>query len=315
MKSRPLVSIVILNWNGRKRLGKCLASLDKTTYLSKEIVVVNNGSMDDSAIFLKKKYPKVKVIELKKNVGYARGKNIGVAKAKGKYVLALDNDTVVTPNFLESLVDIMERDKSIGIIQPQIRSMINREVLDSVGSYLTNTGFLYHFGYLKPYKLPIYNKTLFPYSIKGAGFMIRRLDYLKLRGLDEDFKCYVEETDLCHRMWLFGKKVMYYPDSVIYHYGGGDSKLLTKDELTMFRSYRNRIMSYLKNLSIKSLLIIMPIHLVFCEAFVVMTLFHGMFKRALWVQAGIIEGFLQLPKIIKKRHFIQKRLEEFQTMS
>src|SRR5216683_1379534 len=99
MSRTPKVSIVILNWNGRKRLEKCLKSIEKVTFSSKEIVVVNNGSTDDSKEFLKKNYPRIRVVELEKNVGYAMGKNIGVKHAKGKYILALDNDTTVTPHF------------------------------------------------------------------------------------------------------------------------------------------------------------------------------------------------------------------------
>src|SRR5258708_11729 len=128
------------------------------------------------------------------------GKNIGVSEAKGEYILALDNDTTVTPDFLQPLIEIMEKDKSIGIIQPQIRSMIHKELLDSVGSYMTESGILYHFGYMKPYKMEIYTKPLFAYSIKGACFLIAKKDYLKLGGLDKMFLSYVEETDLCHRM-------------------------------------------------------------------------------------------------------------------
>lgn len=307
---KPLVSFVILNWNGRKRLAKCLASVEKIKYSPFEIVVVNNGSTDDSAEFLKKNYPKIRVIEFKKNVGYARGKNTGVKKANGKYILALDNDTVVTPGFLSPLVEDLEKNKDIGIVQPQIRSMIDKKILDSVVSYFTFSGFLYHLGYMKPYNKEIYQIPLFAYGIKGACFLIRKNDYEKLGGMDESFFAYVEETDLCHRIWLSGKKVFYDPRGVIYHWGGGDSMILTKSEVTIFRSFRNRITSYIKNLSVSELMKLLPVHILLCEMFAVILFLKLDYKRGFAVQLGILYPFFNLQKILSKRRHIQRKLRK-----
>jgi GT2 family glycosyltransferase len=301
----PLVSIIILNWNGKRWLEKCLPTLQKIKYKPLEIIVVNNGSTDDSADFLKKKFSDVKVIEIKKNVGYAGANNIGVKKAKGKYVLLMNNDTTATSTFVESLVSVMENDETIGIVQPQIRSMINPKLLDSVGSFFTFTGFLYHYGYMKPHKQKKYDHKLFAYSIKGACFLMKRDDYIKLGGFDEDFVCYVEETDLCHRVWLSGKKVLYLPSSIIYHWGGGDMQVMTRSELTVFRSFRNRYLSYLKNFSIPTLILLLPVHIVYCELFVVGAFFSGQFKKAIAAQLGVLAPFITLDATLKKRKKIQ----------
>jgi GT2 family glycosyltransferase len=310
MTKSPIVSIVILNWNGRKRLEKCLHSIDKVTFSSKEIVVVNNGSTDDSKEFLKKKYPQIRVVELKKNVGYAMGKNIGVTHAKGKYILALDNDTSVTPHFLEPLVAVVEKDKSIGIVQPQIRSMIDKNLLDSVGAFMTSTGILYHYGYMKPYTMKVYKNPMYAYSIKGACFIIAKKDYIKLGGLDKMFLSYVEETDLCHRMWLYGKKVLYEPKSVIYHWGGGDTKIMTTSEDNLFRSFRNRYYSYIKNFSAFSLVKLLPVHFLFCEIFVFSSLVSGNFKKAFAVQWGTVCWIGDLTVLLEKRKYIQEKLRK-----
>lgn len=309
-KYDPLVSFVILNWNGKERLKKCLQSVKKVTYPRVEIVVVNNGSIDDSREFLEKFHPDVKVIELKKNVGYAKGKNIGVSKASGKYILALDNDTKVTSNFLTPLVEDLENDKSIGIVQPQIRSMIHEELLDSVGSFLTSTGFLYHFGYMKPHAKKIYQKPLFAYTIKGACFLIAKKDYEALGGLDVSFLSYVEETDLCHRVWLSGKKVLYDPKSVIYHWGGGDTLTMSSSEASLYRSFRNRFYSYIKNLSVVELIKILPVLIVMCEMYVLMSFLSGKVKQAAAVQLGSIYWIFKLPTLLKKRSYIQKKIRK-----
>ncbi len=310
MKKYPKVSIIILNWNGKKWLKQLLPTVSKITYPNKEIIVVNNGSTDDSWKFLKENYPKIKVVEIKKNRGYAGANNFGIKKATGKYILLLNNDTKVTPNFLQILVNDLEEDLSIGAVQPQIRSLINPNLLDSVVSYQTSSGFLYHFGYMKSFKNKKYQKKLYAFSIKGACFLMKREDYVKLGGLDEDFVCYVEETDLCHRIWLSGKKIIYEPKSVVYHWGGGDMQVMTKDEVTMFRSYRNRFISLIKNSSPIELLKTLPLLFLFCEAFIAMTFIKGSFKRALGAQLGIISLLFIMPTIFKKRRFIQKEIRK-----
>ena len=305
----PKVSIIILNYNGKRWLEKCLPSVKKVKYPNVEIIVVNNGSTDDSAEFLKK-FKEVKVIELTPNRGFAGANNIGVKKARGKYVLLLNNDTEVTPNFLNPMVKRMEQDKTIGVIQPLLKSMRKRSLIDAASSFYTSTGFQYHYGYYQQSNKKQYNKEHFVYSAKGACLFTIRNDYLKLGGLDEDFVCYVEESDFCHRIWLSGKKVLYLPESYIYHWGGGDMSVMEKSDLTIFRSFKNRYYSYIKNLSLGELIKLLPIHFVFCEAVVFSAFLRGIFKHALAAQWGILWWIFHLPTILKKRHHVQTKIRK-----
>src|SRR3989344_8002522 len=100
-KNRPLVSIVIVNWNGKNYLEKCLSSLSKISFRSVEIIVVDQNSTDGSQSLVKRKYPKVVLVENKENTGYVGGNNTGVSYAKGEYLLILNNDIEVTKGFLE----------------------------------------------------------------------------------------------------------------------------------------------------------------------------------------------------------------------
>lgn len=306
----PDVTILIPNYNGKKWLAQLLPRVEKITYKNKEILIVNNGSTDDSAQFLKKNYPKVRVLEIKKNRGYAGANNFGVKKARGKYVLFLNNDTTVTSNFLEPLVKKMESDETIGAVQPQIRNMVNKDVIDSIGSFFTFTGFLYHYGYFQPANLNKYHKELSVYSVKGACFLMKRIDYLNLGGIDEGFVTYVEESDLCHRILLSGKKIMYVPKSVVYHFGGGDMNIMTKSEVVIFRSFRNRFVSYLKNLGIKKLILVLPIHFILCELLIIMSIFRGKFKQAFASQVGVIGWIPSLPSILEKRKYVQSHIRK-----
>lgn len=306
----PKVSILIPNYNGKKWLENLLPTLEKTTYPNKEILVVNNGSKDDSADFLSKNYPRIRVLELKKNIGFAGANNLGVKKAKGKYVLLLNNDTQVPPDFLEPLVEGMEKDRTIGVIQPMIRSLRNKSVLDASSSFFTSTGFMYHYGYYQSYKKNQYNVEHFVYSAKGACLFTTRKDYIELGGLDEDFITYVEESDYCHRIWLSGKKVLYLPKSYIYHWGGGDMSVMEKSETTIYRSFKNRFYSYIKNLSYVELLKLLPIHFIFCEAMIFSALLRGIVRNALSAQLGTLWWIFHLPTILKKRKLVQEKIRK-----
>lgn len=308
--SKPKVTILVLNYNGKRWLKKCLPTVEKVTYPDKEVIVVNNGSTDDSAEFLKKNYQDVRVIEIKKNRGYAGANNYGVKFATGKYILFLNNDTQVTPNFLEPLVEKIESDKTIGAVQPQIRNMVKKEVIDSIGSFFTFTGFLYHYGYFQSASEKKYNKELLIYSVKGACFLMKKKDYIDLGGIDESFVTYVEESDLCHRILLSGKKIVYIPQSVIYHFGGGDMSIMEKSEVTIFRSFRNRFVSYIKNLSIKKLLLVLPVHLFLCELLILMSLLRGKFKQAIASQLGVVGWIPSFPSILRKRKYIQSHIRK-----
>ncbi|MGH7203443.1 MAG: glycosyltransferase family 2 protein, partial [Candidatus Levyibacteriota bacterium] len=140
------VSIIIINWNGLNYLQECLPSLQKQDYPNTEIIVVDNASSDESVSYLKKNFPKVRIVLNDKNYGFAEANNIGYKYITGDYVLFLNNDTKVTRNFLSILVKKLEKDETIGGIQSKILLMDKPDHYDSIGAFLTGTGILYHYG-------------------------------------------------------------------------------------------------------------------------------------------------------------------------
>src|SRR3989344_9688199 len=122
-RTAPLVSVIILNWNGKKFLNTCLSSLVQISNPSIEIIVVDNNSSDDSVSYMKTNFPNVKVIASDKNNGFAGGNNIGAGAALGQYLLFLNNDTKVTKDFLIPMIEACKRDAQVGCIQPEMRVM------------------------------------------------------------------------------------------------------------------------------------------------------------------------------------------------
>lgn len=308
-----LVSIIIVNWNGRRFLRDCFTSIDKQFYKNIEVIFVDNASKDDSVAFIKKNFPKTKIIINKKNLGFAEANNIGYRKAKGEYILFLNNDTRVTKNFLRELVKLLEADKNTAGAQSKILLMDDPHRLDSVGAFLTKTGFLYHYGIAKK-DSPKYNEQIELYSAKGACMIFKRevLEKIKVDGeiFDSRYFAYFEETDMCHRVWLAGYKIVFAPKSVIYHKMGGTSTNLN-NSFVQYHSFKNRINSYIKNLSLEHLLKILPLHILMCEAFAVFSLLRFKLQLFLSIQKAIAWNFCEISTTLFKRKFIQTKIRKF----
>lgn len=308
----PKVSIIVLNWNGKKFLKNCLDSLFQLTYSQVEIIVVDNNSTDGSQKFIKKNYKKVILIENKENYGFAKGNNIGFNASTGDYVLILNNDTYVTPNFLAPLINDFEDNPAIGCLQPQIRLSSNKQLLDGVGGFLTFTGFLYHFGYLKDRTQAKYNKKMKIFSAKGACILLRRKAIEKIGLFDEDFFIFFEETDLCFRLWLAGYSVMYEPESVIYHLGGGDTTASNsyQYEKRLYMSFRNMLCCYLKNFGIYNLFAVLPVFIftqtVLCLYYLI-TLKLNLVKV---IMSAYYWNICNLSSTIKKRNNVQHNIRK-----
>lgn len=307
---RTKVSIIILNWNGKKFLKNCLISLKKVNYQPLEIIVVDNHSSDGSQDYVKRFHPQVKLIENRENYGFAKGNNLGFKAASGDYLLFLNNDTQVTPDFLKTMMVNFQKDSLIGCVQPQMRVMDQPNLIDEVGAYLTATGFLYHFGYRKDYRQKKYQKKRTIFSAKGACLLIPR-KVLKKTGLfDEDFFIFFEETDLCFRIWLAGYKVIYEPKSVIYHVVGGDTTDKYKYERRIYLIFKNMNCCYLKNFGLFNFLRIYPFFLAVQLGVIFYFLITLKFNLLKVICQAYAWNLVHFKETLKKRAVVQKKIRK-----
>lgn len=256
----PLISIIIVNFNQKLLTLDCLKSVNSVTYPKYEVILVDNNSQDNSISYISKKFPKLKIIKNSANLGFAGGNNIGLQEANGEYILLLNNDTIVTPDFIQPLVEDMQKDEKLGVVQSKIRVMDNPKLLDSVASFQTITGFLYHKGYLDFDRY--YNDFLYSFSAKGACILVR-CEILKIGLFDEQYFAYFEETDLCWRAWLMGYKVAFEPRSVIYHKMGATSTNMSR-AFMHYHSFKNRLRTIIKNASVTTIFWMLPLHVNIC---------------------------------------------------
>ncbi|MDP2638263.1 MAG: glycosyltransferase family 2 protein [Candidatus Levybacteria bacterium] len=312
------VSIIIVNLNGKVNLEICLNSLFKITYSPFEIIVVDNGSTDGSIDFLKKKFPSVKIVETNKNLGFAQGNNVGYRKSKGEYILLLNNDCIVTKNFLDKLVSCLKKNSTVGIIQPTIffyrpGTSLHKKI-NSVGSFFLKSGFLYHQDYGKNFVRQKYLKPYEVFSAYGACLLVKREVVEKVGLFDPDFFLYFEETDLCHRVWLAGYSVMVDPRVYVFHKGAQTSKKLPA-AFVQFHSFKNKLYSYLKNLDFYHLIIMFVPHLFISEVGSLAYLFLGKPDYTLAIQKAIYWNVKNYKTILKERKKIQKNIRRVKDLS
>jgi len=255
--NEPLVSILVLNYNGKHFLKACFDSLLGSDYQNFEIVLIDNNSTDDSVAFTRASFPDTRIIQTGLNGGYSRAYNIAFEHAEGKYFVLLNNDVVVDKRWLKPLVEAAEKDPSIGALQPKIRSLIDEGFFEYAGA----SG-----GYIDKYGYPFLRGRIF-YTIEkdegqyddvrtlfwtsGAAMFLRAEALKKSGNLDEDFVHHMEEIDLCWRLQLVGYQLKVIPESVIYHYAGATIKADSFKKL--YWNHRNGIITMLKNLQGKNL--------------------------------------------------------------
>lgn len=252
------VSVVILNWNGKKWMEEFLPSvLAHTPAEWAEIIVADNGSTDGSLEMLKEKFPAAGIIRLDRNYGFAEGYNKAIQQIGSEYVVLLNSDVEVTPKWLEAPVAALDTDRSLAGVQPKIRSQRNREFFEYAGAA---GGFMDRYGY--PYCrgriLHIVEKDSGQYDTpadllwaSGACLIMRTAVYKEAGGLDGVFFAHQEEIDLCWRLKSRGYRFLYIPQSVVYHVGGGT--LNAESPRKTFLNFRNNLLMLYKNLPQKEL--------------------------------------------------------------
>ena len=294
-ENQPLVSILVLNYNGKQFLQACFDSLLAGTYQNYEIVLVDNNSSDDSVAFTKENFSQVKILQTGSNAGYSRAYNLALRAARGKYAILLNNDVEAAANWLEPLVAAAENDQSIGALQPKIRSLIDEGYFEYAGA----SG-----GYMDIYGYPFLRGRLFFTTEKDEGqyddetevfwtsgaAMFLRVSSLEKSGyLDEDFVHHMEEIDLCWRMQLTGYKLKVIPESVIYHYAGATIK--PDSFMKLYWNHRNGIFMMLKNFELVSLIRVLAIRIfldfsnIFFAAFIRFNFSHAyaIIKAYVWL--------------------------------
>ena len=246
----PLISVVVLNWNGSQVLDQCLKSLSDQTYRPLEIIVVDNASTDDSVDLIKKGFPGLKLIVNKRNLGFGGGNNVGIQASQGSYIMMLNNDTRLDPRCIEELKRGIEKEDRYGACASKILLQYEDNLIDAAGIVVCPDGLSIGRGRLERGEL--YDDEVEVFFASDCACLYRR-EMLEDIGLyDEDFFAYADETDMGWRAQLAGWRCLYNPRAVVYHLHSASSG--TYSPMKAFLVERNRIWVAVKNFPISLLL-------------------------------------------------------------
>ena len=246
-------AVVILNWNGCKLLEQFLPPvIEYSNPDTVDIIVADNCSTDDSVDYITKEYPQLKTIILSENYGFAEGYNKALAKLNYEYVVLLNSDVEVTPNWIEPITDYLDTNPAVVSAQPKILSQRNKEYFEyagAAGGFIDKYGYPFCrgriFGNLeKDYSQ--YNTPIDIFWASGACMFIRLKDFKECGGFDGSFFAHMEEIDLCWRLNARGKRLVCIPQSVVYHVGA--ATLSEESPRKTFLNFRNNLLMLYKNL-------------------------------------------------------------------
>ncbi|MDX2003374.1 MAG: glycosyltransferase family 2 protein [Chitinophagales bacterium] len=261
----PHVAVVILCWNGRKFLEQFVPPLLKTTYPNVSYYVADNASTDDSLDYLRQHFPWVEIIAIDENQGFSTGYNIALKQVQADYYVLLNQDVEVAPGWIEPVIAAMQQGKHIGAAQPKLRAYDSKtdfEYAGAAGGYTDSLGYMFCRGRIFDAVEPDTGQYDTPAEIfwaSGAAMFVRAQLYHQIGGLDDTFFAHMEEIDLCWRIKSAGYSIVYCPDSVVYHVGGGS--LPQGNPRKTYLNFRNNLFLLYKNLPAYQLWYKMPVRL------------------------------------------------------
>lgn len=297
-ESAPLVSVIIVNWNGSHLLDACISSLRAQTYKNFEVILVDNNSQDNSVAYVNQAYPSVITESLDTNRGFTGGNIAGYQIAQGDFIVLLNNDACLCERWLELMIDAMESDSRIGSCSAKIL-IEGTDLIDSVGDLFTTAFTGTKLG--EHQNTNCYNEPVYVSGACAAAVMYRRTMLQDIGFLDDDFFLNHEDTDLNMRSWLAGWQCRFVPDAVAYH--KVSASIGTLSDTAVYYFTRNNVWVWIKNVPFLLMLKYLPHRILYeISLFVFFCIMQKKWKPYL---RGKFDAFKGIPAMLKKRKQIQ----------
>lgn len=295
-----MISVVVVNYNGKKFLDNCLSSLFNQTFRDFEIIVVDNGSSDNSPAYIRERYPSVILVETGANLGFAGGTNAGIRTAKGEFILTLNNDTITDPHVLEEIIQPMQSDGRVGMCGAKMLFPDGR--INSTAICISRSGAAWDRGMFEEDHGQYDHKE----EVFGAcaGAALYRKAMLEDIGLfDEDFFLFMEDVDLAFRARLAGWKCMYVPTARVVHIHGGTAGF--RSDISIYYGNRNLVWYVVKNFPPRTLLFSSPWIITRNCADIPYYFIHGKSHTIIRAKIDMVKGLFAM---IRKRRSIKRRV-------
>ena len=298
------VSVIIPNFNGMAYLDGVLSGLECQTVRNFEVILVDNGSSDGSCAFVASSYPWVHMIELPENFGFCKAVNEGLKASRAPYVLLLNNDIEVTPDFIEEMLAAIRRHKKAFSCAARMIQFHDRDRLDDAGNYYCALGWAYARGKGKDIHTCEKEEKIFA-SCAGAAIYRRKI-FEKIGYFDEEHFAYLEDMDVGYRARINGYENWYAPKAMVYHVGSGTSGSRYNHFKTRYSS-RNNVYLIYKNMPLLQIILNLPFLIVGFGTKLLFFTLKGFGKEYL---AGIKNGF-QISKKDRKVPFKFRNLPNY----
>ena len=255
-----------MNYNGLSHLKENLHSIIKYSPHDVDIYVIDNASTDESVTYIKENYPQVKLIILKSNYGYAEGYNKGLAQISADYFVLVNSDVWVDSDWITPLVQCMKKNPNCLAAQPKILSLKEKDYFEyagAAGGFMDSLYYPFNRGrimQLVEKDEAQYDTEIELFWASGAAFIVNARAFKVFGGFDGDYFAHQEEIDLCWRFKNAGGKILFTPDSKVYHLGGGTLAYESPNKL--YLNFRNNLSTIFKNADGWRLFYILPIRLI-----------------------------------------------------
>jgi GT2 family glycosyltransferase len=302
-EKKPLISIIILNYNAGNLLINCIDSIFKSNYNNLEVIVVDNVSKDDSHKKCKEKFQKIVLIENKKNLGYCGGNNVGIECASGEFLVILNPDVIVDPDWLNQLLSAF-RKYGDGLYQPKILATTDHSTLISAGNMIQLFGFGFSRGKGEKDKGQYEEDEEIGYASGTCLFSSSKI-FREIGNFDSYLFAYHDDLDLCWKGKLKGIKSFYIHKSIVYHPLEGYS--FKWNSFKFFLMERNRLYCLNKNFTKKTIFKMLP-SLILVD--IAITLFYfkkGFILEKIKANLDILKNYNQISKnynLIQKNRVI-----------
>ncbi|WP_333873889.1 glycosyltransferase family 2 protein [Methylobacter sp.] len=295
------VTVIIVNWNGERFLERCLTALINQILKPHEIILLDNGSSDGS-VKIARQFPKVQLMQLNQNTGFARGNNLAIeaASAESGWIALINPDAFAEPRWLEALLEEAESNPEFDVFGSRLINASDPTLLDGAGDAYHVSGLVWRMGHGSPVPTSVENSREV-FSPCAAAALYRRSALHEVGGFDEDYFCYVEDVDLGFRLRLAGYRCLYVPQSVAHHVGSGTTGGQHSD-FCMYHGHRNLVWTFIKDMPGILFWILLPIHLLLNFSTIVHFSIYGQGKVILKAKLDAVKG---IPKMWRKRRQIQ----------
>ena len=309
----PSLTLIVLNYNGLHHLQACFPSLVNADYPADclNLMLVDNASSDGSVSYMGQHFPQVQIVSNDRNLGFAAGNNRGARLAQSQYVVFLNNDMRIEPQFLRELVKVAQSEPGVICVGAKILNWDGSRV-DFGGAAADFAAHAYQLGWNQPLQAGQYvevEQILFPC---GGGMLIDRKAFLEAGGFDESYYLFYEDFDLGWRLWLLGHRILFAPGAIAYHQHHGSVSTLPELRKAVFYK-RNAFSSILKNYSDENVGAALSAALLASLSGLAQQTLEGSRSAGLTVEeqnaatlAAIHEVVQNLPELMEKRRFIQQ---------